>query len=371
MRIAFMHRSLAGGGTEADLRRMASGLASRRHVVHVFTAGGGTPPAGVIRHRVPVVRAGRLARLVSFAFAAPQLVARQPWDVVVGFGRTTRQDVVRVGGGTHRSYLAAMQAAGERGAWRGPYHGAILWLERRMFAPGGHRRVLAVSRRVATEVERDYGVPPAHVRVIYNGVDLERFHPRRRSVDGPRVRAALGLGDRPLCLAVGTGFARKGFDRLLACWRAGPPAGAALVVVGADERLAAFRRRAEAAPLAGHVHVLGPRDDVDALLAAADVLCLPSRQEAFGNVVLEAAAAGVPVVASTAVGAAELLEGALAELVVEDADDPAALGAAIARALRDGWPERSGAARRLAERHPWSRHLDELEAFLQETADAR
>jgi len=367
MRIAFMHRSLSGGGTEADLRRMASGLAARGHALHVFTADAAAPPAGVTAHRVPMLRAGRWARVVSFALLAPRLVARSRFDVVVGFGRTPHQDVVRVGGGTHRSYLAAMEAAGRRRR-RGLYQRTLLRLERRMFAPDGHRRVLAVSHRVADEVIRDYAVAPERVRVIYNGVDLDRFHPQRRDLEGARLRGALGLAGRPVCVAIGTGFTRKGFDLLLDCWRAGPPADAVLVLVGDDQRLAHYRRIAAAPPLGGHVHVLGPRADVESVLAAADVLCLPSRQEAFGNVVLEAAAAGVPAVTSAAVGAAELLDGALAELVVADPGDPVALRAALTRALRQDWSARSAAARRLAERHPWARHVDELEVFLAEVA---
>src|SRR5258705_2840594 len=178
MRIAFMHRSLSGGGTEADLRRMASGLAARGHALHVFVATADSPPPGVTAHRVPVVRGGRWARLVSFALVAPRLVARARWDVVVGFGRTTRQDVIRVGGGTHRSFLGAMDAAGRRRGG-GPYHRTLLALERRMFAPAGHRRVLAVSNRVAAEGARDYAVPPERLHGGYNGLALERFHPRR------------------------------------------------------------------------------------------------------------------------------------------------------------------------------------------------
>src|SRR5215510_14822465 len=158
MRLAFMHRRLSGGGTEGDLRRMAAGLAARGHDVHVFCAREDAAIPGVRVRRVPIVPLGRLARLLSFAALAPRAVARERWDVVVGFGRTPRQDVVRVGGGTHRSYLATMEAAGRRGPRRGPYHRTILWLERRMFAPSGHRRVLAVSQRVADEVAGDYGV---------------------------------------------------------------------------------------------------------------------------------------------------------------------------------------------------------------------
>jgi UDP-glucose:(heptosyl)LPS alpha-1,3-glucosyltransferase len=372
MRIAFMHRRLAGGGTEADLRRMASGLATRGHELHVFAAALDATVEGATLHRVPVARGNRLVRLVSFALMAPRLVARERWDVVVGFGRTTRQDVVRVGGGTHRSYLATMEAGGSRGRLRGPYHHALLWLERRMFSPTGHRRVLAVSRRVADEVSRDYGVPPDRVRIIYNGVDLARFHPARRPDEGVRVRRALGVGEARVCMAIGTGFERKGFDRLLATWRTHAPERTALVLVGDDERLGRYRREASDDVFAGRVHVLGPRPDVEALLGAADVVCLPSRQEAFGNVVLEAAAAGVPVVISRVVGAGELFVGSPAAAFVDDPDDARALGAAVEQMLAaDGWGARSAAARALAERFPWSRHLDELETFLEEVRGGR
>jgi glycosyltransferase involved in cell wall biosynthesis len=143
-----------------------------------------------------------------------------------------------------------------------------------------------------------------------------------------------------------------------------------LVLVGGDERLAQFRREAASAPLAGRVVVTGPRADVEAILAAADLVCLPSRQEAFGYVVLEACAAGVPVVTSRRAGAAELLEGPLAALVVDDPEDTAALRAALedAVARRD---ELGRAARARAETLPWAQHISRVEAVLAEVAGER
>jgi len=365
MRIALMHRSLAGGGTEADLRRTATGLAARGHELHVFTARPNAALPGVAVHRVPILRAGRVARLVSFAVAAPRAVARGRFDVVVGFGRTLRQDVLRVGGGTHRSYLAAMESAGLRPRWRGPYHRTVLWLERRAYAAS--RRVLTVSRGAGAEIARDYGVRPERIAVVYNGVDLERFRPEHRATLGPAARLALGVpADARVCVGIGTGFRRKGFDLLLRLWREAAPAKVVLVLVGGDERLARWRR--EAGALDGRAVVTGPRADVEAILAAADAACVPSRQEAFGNVVLEACAAGVPVVTSRRVGAAELLGAPLDALVVEDATDLAALGAALARALGPEAPALRAAARACAETHPWDEHLDRIEALLGEVA---
>ncbi len=353
-----MHRSLAGGGTEADLRRMASALAARGHDVHVFCARPAAPPPGVTVHRVPVVRAGRVARLLSFAVGAPRAVGRERWDVVMGFGRTLRQDVVRVGGGTHRSYLRRMETAGRRGRGRGPYHRAILWIEGRQFA--AMRRVLTVSRVAAAEVCADYAVAPDGVTVLYNGVDLVRFHPGGRATRGAALRDALGIPrDVAVCAAIGTGFVRKGFDLLVDLWRERPPADAVLLLVGDDERLGRWQR--EATP---RIVVAGPRSDVDAVLAAADAVCVPSRQEAFGNVVLEACAAGVPVVTSRRAGAAELLDGPLAALVVDDPEDRPALAAAIARALGPEGAAFGAAGRRRAEALTWDAHDDALETFL-------
>jgi len=369
MRVAFMHRRLAGGGTESDLRRMAVGLAARGHEVHVFCARADADLPGVAVRRVPIMRAGRLARLLSFALLAPRAVHRERWDVVVGFGRTARQDVVRVGGGTHRSYLAHMERTGLRGRARGLYHRAVLRLEAAAFAPGAYRRVLAVSQRVRDELVADYGVAPDRVAVVYNGVDTERFHPAHRATLGAAARRMLGMPDGlRLCAAIGTGFERKGFDLLLRLWRQAPPPDTVLVLVGSDERLGRWRRAARG--LAGRAILTGPRADVEAVLAAADVVCVPSRQEAFGNVVLEACAAGVPVVTSRRAGAAELLDGPLRCLIVDDPENLETLARALTRALGPEGAALGRAGRTRAEQLPWARHLDRLETLLGEAANA-
>jgi UDP-glucose:(heptosyl)LPS alpha-1,3-glucosyltransferase len=232
------------------------------------------------------------------------------------------------------------------------------------------RGIAARAHRVARRRGRDRARlrhRPERIAVVYNGVDLERFHPRNRDTLGPAARQALGVArDARVCLGVGTGFRRKGFDLLLHLWREAPPPGTVLVLVGGDERLRRWQR--EAAALDGRAVVTGPRADVEAMLAAADVACVPSRQEAFGNVVLEACAAGVPVVTTRRAGAAELLGAPLDALVVNDAEDRGALGAALARALGPDAPTLRAAARTCAEAHPWDEHLDRVEALLGEVA---
>ena len=361
-----MHRQLTGGGTEADLRRMAGGLAARGHDVHVFCARAARGAAG--RRRCAacrIVRGGRLVRLVSFARRGAARGRRaSPGTSSSGFGRTPRQDVVRVGGGTHRSYLARMEAAGLRRAARGPYHRAILWLEGRQFAPDGHRRVLAVSRLAARRGRRaTTACRRSASRWSTTASTASASIPARRPELGPALREELGIAaDVPLCAAVGTGFARKGFDlllALLATLAAGRAPRSCWSATTSGWRAGGGRRPSRRSR--GACVVTGPRRDVEAVLAAADVLCVPSRQEAFGNVVLEACAAGVPVVTSRRGRrgrAARRRRSPRSWSTIPRTLD--ALAAALERALG---PDRGRARRRRARgwprRCPWDAHLDE------------
>jgi len=151
--------------------------------------------------------------------------------------------------------------------------------------------------------------------------------------DVARVRAELGAGDRPVVLAVGRLAAQKGFGVLLAAagaWAQRDPR--PLVVIAGEGPLqgdltaAAQRHGVDA-------RFLGPRRDVPALLAAADVVVVPSQWEARALIVQEALLAGRPVVASRVGGIPELTGEVAAVLV--PAGDAGALSAATAAVLDD------------------------------------
>jgi UDP-glucose:(heptosyl)LPS alpha-1,3-glucosyltransferase len=131
--------------------------------------------------------------------------------------------------------------------------------------------------------------------------------------------------------------------------------------------------QARAKAVAGERIVFAGRQDaVERYYGAADVVALPSIQEAFGNVVLEGLACGLPVIVTRGVGAAEVLRGGLAQGVVDNPDDPAELTQKIAAQLR-----RSTAAacreqaRRLGESYSWRNHFHKLESVLMEVRAAK
>ena len=178
-----------------------------------------------------------------------------------------------------------------------------------------HSRLLAVSR-AAGQFHRAQGVDGGRLHVLYNGVDLHRFRPG--AGDG-RVRRELGLSSRdPLLLTVGQISLRKGLDTLLE---------AASIVLESrpDVRWLIVGRRhsnkqesieyeqqlagaLQQPPLRGRVLWLGERSDVPQLMRDCQLLVHAARQEPLGRVLLEAAASGLPVVATEVGGTGEIFE---------------------------------------------------------------
>lgn len=371
MKIALAHKRLdLRGGTERDFYRTAEGLRDLGHEVHLFCAEFDIPPPqGTFIHRVPVVALGRTARLLSFAVLAPRAILPYRCDVVIGFGRMIRQDVVRSEGGSHRVFLEKMKRG--EGRWRrlwhevSVYHRSVLAVERRQFRSGNYKKILAISEEVRRELTTTYNVPQEKIAVIHSGVDQERFHPGKRNESRERIRKEWGIpAAAPVALFVGNGFQRKGLDRLLRAWESPALAGVYLLVVGEDagrNRYVAWAKRV--AP--ERIVFAGRQAAVEDYYGAADILVLPAFQEAFGNVILEALASGLPVVTSPTVGAAEVLTGDLEQGIVSNPDDKQALAQKI-RQMLDGvrWPVLARAARETAERHSWKRYFEELQQQL-------
>ncbi|TQE99634.1 MAG: glycosyltransferase family 4 protein [Spiribacter salinus] len=158
----------------------------------------------------------------------------------------------------------------------------------------------------------ELGAPPERTEVIPNGVDTERFHP----VDQARARRALGLGaDDRVLVTVGGLCERKGQHRVieqLPNLLVRFPRLHYVVVGGASgegDWQARLAEQAHAAGVAERVHLLGkrPPDEIPGILAAADVFVLATRNEGWANVLLEAMACGLPVVATDVGGNREVV----------------------------------------------------------------
>jgi UDP-glucose:(heptosyl)LPS alpha-1,3-glucosyltransferase len=310
------------GGIERATAGLVGALVEHGYEVHLASPPGQAAVPGVTLHKLPVPPLPASLRALVLVAAARRVMAKHAWDIVQSHERTLGQTVYRAGEGCHRGYLAARGGASVRGL----YHRIVLGLERRIFARTP--QIVAIARMGKREIETLYGVSPSRVSVVYNGVDLDRFHPRNRTKLRDDARTELGLPAGAFTgLFVGSGFERKGLAAALEAFAALADPAAHLIVAGKSDP-ARYRGHADRLGIGARVHWLGARPDLERWYAAADVCVLPSRYDPFGNVHLEALASGVPVVASTRAGGSEVVVDGRSGAVV----DPTSVDA-ITRAL--------------------------------------
>jgi glycosyltransferase involved in cell wall biosynthesis len=196
--------------------------------------------------------------------------------------------------------------------------------------------VIVNSEAVRRDILHRERLDPRKIRLIYNGVDLDRYV--TPSETGLRVRAELGvLAAAPLVGIIANLIPYKGHRDFLqsAAIVAAEFPQAHFLVVGRDDGIGAeLRRLAGELGLFGRVLFTGPRRDIPQILSALDVQVLASHQEAFSNAILEGMAAGKPLVVTDVGGNPEaVLDGETGFVVPPH--DPQALADAVLRLLRD------------------------------------
>lgn len=195
-------------------------------------------------------------------------------------------------------------------------------------------RLVAVCQAFARGFER-LGVAPDRIRVQHNSV-RPFARPTDEVVFG--LRQSLGIGERRVVLSVGRLSGEKGHADLLRAFAIGRERAmlenCCLVVVGDGPENEPLRRLSAQLGLADAVHFAGHQRDVRPFYSLATMLALPSYSEGSPNVVLEAMAAGVPVVATAVGGVPEILINQVTGLTVP-ARDPAAMADGMVRLLRD------------------------------------
>ncbi len=336
------------------------------HTVEAFTMA----TAGYRRKRpwpkTPLFRAFALMRrMVWFTtvgtYRAQRFLAARPGAVSICHNNAMVGDVYV----NHGVVVAAMRARG-RGLWRvlrNPTHPFTFFRDLIRYRSRIHRAVVALSESEADTLRQVYGKVTPRIEVIPNGVDLQRFRPPT-----PDERAAaratfhLDAEDR-VVLFVGHEFRRKGLEHAIAAL-AHAPTVLLLVVGGSAGIIDEATTQAEQLGVRERVLFVGPRFDLPLFLHAADIFILPSSYEANALVVLEALAAGLPVLATRVGYAPEVIEDGVNGYLIDQ--DAARIGdrmEELAAAHLEAWAPRARAA---AEQHGWAATARAYEALLRE-----
>jgi UDP-glucose:(heptosyl)LPS alpha-1,3-glucosyltransferase len=281
-------------------------------------------------------RFGRALEYGSFAAAATRRLRaeRSRYDVVDVAGTTAwEHDVIRA----HAVQKAELQRWPQRGG-RGyrfarvrasltpvtqPRIALAQTIERLQYRPGHFKRVLAVTEGAKADLEEVHGIDPELIEVVGYPVETKRF----AGSEHGRLRRRLQLGsDERVALFVGHDYERKGLPKAIG-GVAMADDNVILVVIGEADPTR-YKIAAAELGIGDRVHFIGATGTPEAYFADADVLLLPTREDVWGVTVIEAMAAGIPVIVSDVAGAADVIRSAEAGLVIDGSDHE------IANALR-------------------------------------
>ena len=311
------------------------------HVVFTFHAGG--MELGVLKlvnrldpHRIQSsicsTRAGGgLAPLLAPHVSLFELRRRNGndlrlvWEMYRLFRRERPHIVHTHAWGTLLEGLIAARMAGVPVVVHGEHGTLQLRWRQRLFQRFGWSRVdrlLSGSTRLAQRMAHEVAIPPDRIQTIRNGVELSRF---QRRITTKEARRELALPDStPVVGAVGRLVPVKDHVSLVEAVAMLGRDGLApvLVIAGEGPERDAIHGRARALGLDSQVRLLGHRTDIQTVFAALDVFVLSSRSEGLNNTILEAMAAGLPVVATRVGGADEMvIDGVTGFLVPATAPD--------------------------------------------------
>lgn len=295
------------GGLQRDMLRIAEAAAGRGHAVTICTMSWESsiaPPAGVKLQLLQGRGCSNHARARSFAATLQRFAETERSDAVFGFNRMPGLDF----------YFAADNCFAKEAARHLfpfpllsllPRYRTFLSFERAIFDPESQTRILYLTPNQKRDFMECYGTPEERFTLLPPGISVDRRRPKNAGNVRERKRAELGvLPDETLLLEIGSGFRTKGVDRTMRALASlrGVAAQKTKLFVAGRESSGRFALLADRLKLTERVTFGGGRDDVPGLLLAADLLVHPARNEATGTVLIEALAAGTPVLCTANCG---------------------------------------------------------------------
>jgi UDP-glucose:(heptosyl)LPS alpha-1,3-glucosyltransferase len=358
------------GGAEGFAAELTERIAADpRFEVHVFANRWADSSGRIVFHQVPIVRFPKFLTAASFAwFAGREISAAGPFDLIHTHDRIFRADVYTMHGIPHRRWIREVRKKG-----MSLFDRALACVEDRLVSEGGCRRFMAVSELTRRIFLEEYPVDPARVTVVRPGIDATSYAKLNRSACRREIRERFGIDpEDPVILFVSMNFAIKGLDLLLrglGCLRKRDPAGRfRLLVVGrGDEkgygRLARELGIGDAVIFAGAV----AREKLPEFYLAGDLYAMLSRFDTFGMVVLEAMAAGLPVLISGSVGARDIVREGENGFVIEAPGDEDGVADRIGTMLGGDVLKRMGCeAGKTARENSWESAVDRVLAVYED-----
>jgi UDP-glucose:(heptosyl)LPS alpha-1,3-glucosyltransferase len=326
---------------------------------------------GIYFHRLKTIPFPKSLRLLSFAIRATKEIEKGNYDLTLGVGNTLRADILQPHGGVHWAWFwRSLRAYDDPILWTIKFLGRIFslkqwvsgWIEDAPYRKQKLPKIIAISDMVKQDMMHWYKIPEDQIVVIYNGVDLKRFHPRNRQYR-QEIRKQHHLGDEFLILFVSNNFRMKGlgwlFRAVAQIKKEGHPP-LKLLILGRD-RQDPYLGLAKKTGISHEVVFAGFTDHPEKYYGAADLLVHPSFYDACSLTVLEALATGLPVITTEYNGAGDIITNGREGFVIKDFRNFGKLVDNISHFFdEEKWKEASDAARKLAENYSLERNYEEM-----------
>jgi glycosyltransferase involved in cell wall biosynthesis len=384
MRIAYaMINCNRRDGSARAVNEVAERMAKRGHEVHLYARKAEDLDLDLVKwHRVLGPGWPEIADFYSYYLATNRLLAEQRYDIVHSIGVNTARANVFTIQNIQPAKIEILKRLGSeekvslpRQFTRWLYLTVTSAIEKKLYTAGPGKKsptFLPVSRGVEVELRKHYVIGDAPVRIIPNAADVEKFCPLG-SVERRAWRTEQGIPeDMPLAVFAGGEWARKGLH--LAIQGLGKMRNRTLwlFVAGDDADRDRFKQMAKDVGVADRVVFGGFRKDVEKAMGAADLFLFPSYYEAFSLATIEAAACGLPIVATKINGTEDFIVPGETGAFVKH--DPADIAVVLDRLMSD--PQRlaemgKAARRRVEQEYTWDRVTDMTEAVYQELTDTQ
>jgi UDP-glucose:(heptosyl)LPS alpha-1,3-glucosyltransferase len=338
MKIAFVvHDYHQSGGHSRYVTELARRFSSE-HEVHVFANGIHESGATKIKfHRVPAWRLSALTTIFTFLLPATEQV-NGSFDIVHAQGLCSlRSDVVTAHICNRAWFEARRKNDGDMPLKEHLFDRLVSPLEKRLYKSAENNLVIAISEKTNRELARHYG-RATQTTVIHHGVDINQFNPANRALYRKDVLSRSGLSDDDFVFLF-VGDLRKG--AIAAISAMGKLEGAKLegaklkLVLVSRTQPSRYRQCAEELGVGDRVIFCPPTDSIEQYYGAADAFVFPTPYDAFGMVISEAMAAGLPVITSREAGAAELITHQRNGLLLDSPADAGEIAECMKRLIAD------------------------------------
>lgn len=353
-------------GSARAVNEVAERLA-RKHEVHLYARKAEDLDLSRIAwHRVPGVNWAEVIDFGSYYMEVNRRVRPGQFEIVHSIGcNTQRGNVVTIQNIQPAKKIILDRLGREekvspaRRLTRWLYLNATCAAEKRLYQQRAGKKAplfLPVSRGVAAELTKHYDIGSAQVKIVPNAADTERFKSMSEADRMSWRKINKVPTDRLMAIFAGGEWARKGLDFAVQAMGQLKDVPLTLFVAGDDADRTRFMNMAREAGAAENIIFGGFRKDMPQALAAADLFLFPSWYEAFSLATIEAAACGLPVVASRINGTEDFITpGETGDFVKHDAADVAAVLRRLCAQPKQLKVMGENARRRVEENYTWDR----------------